>query len=217
MSRIINKIKTSLEGREYCASVFLDMQQAFDKVWHEGLLYKLKRYIPERFYIILKFYLNDRYFQVKLDEDLSDYKPIKFGVPQGSLLGPFLYLIFTADLPQTNDTLTATFANDTAILTSDPDPRRASEKLQNHLNTINRWLHPWKIYVNTTKSVQITFTTKRSRCPQVNINSNLIPVKNEVKYLGLYLDEKLTWKPHIKAKRRQLDLKIKIYILATKP
>jgi hypothetical protein len=67
--------------------VFLDVQQAFDKVWHEGLLYKLKTYLPERFYIILKFYLNDRYFQVKLDDDLSDYKPIKSGVPQGSVLG----------------------------------------------------------------------------------------------------------------------------------
>jgi hypothetical protein len=91
--------------------------------------------------------------------------------------GPFLYIIFTADLPQTNDTLIATFADDAAILTADLDPRRASEKLQNHLNTINRWLHQWKICVNTTKSVQITFTTKRSRCPQVNISNNLIPVK----------------------------------------
>jgi hypothetical protein len=146
---------------------------------------------------------------VKLDDDLSAYKPIKSGVTQGSMLGPFLYLIFTADLPQTNDILIATFADDTAILTSDLDPRRAAQKLQNHLNTINRWLHQWKICVNTTKSVQITFTAKRSRCPQVNISNHLIPVKNEVKYLGLYLDEKLTWKPHIKAKRRQLDLQIK--------
>jgi hypothetical protein len=90
----------------------------------------------------------------------SDYKPIKSRVPQGSVLGPFLYLIFTADLPQTNDTLIVTFANDTAILTSDLEPRRASEKLQNLLNTINKWLHQWKTCVTTTKSVQITFTTK---------------------------------------------------------
>jgi hypothetical protein len=136
-------------------------------------------------------------------------KPIKSGVPQCSVLGPFLYLIYTADIPQTNDTLIATFADDTAILTSDHDPRSAPEKLQKHLDTINRWLHKWKISVNTTKSVQITFTTMRSRCPQVSINNNPIPVKTEVKYLGLHLDEKLTWKSHIKAKRRQLDLKIK--------
>jgi hypothetical protein len=99
---------------------------------------------------------------VKLD-DLSDYKSIKSGIPQGSVLGPFLYLIYTADLPQTNDTLIAIFADDTAILTSDPDPRSASEKLQKHLDTINRWLHKWKISVNIIKSVQITFTTMRNR------------------------------------------------------
>jgi hypothetical protein len=128
---------------------------------------------------------------VKLDNELSDYKPIKSGVPQGSVLGPFLYLIFTA------------------ILTFDLDPRSASAKLQNQLDTINGWFHKWRICVNTTKSVQITFTTKRSGCPQVNINNRPIPVQTEVKYLGLYLDEKLTWEPHIKAKRRQLDLKIK--------
>jgi hypothetical protein len=159
--QIINKIKTSLEGSEYCASVFLDVQQAFDKFWHDGLLYKLKTYLPERFYIILKSYLNDRYFQVILDDDLTDYTPIKSGVPQGSVFGPFLYLIFTADLPQTNDTLTAAFADDTDILTSDLDPRRAPKKLQNHLNTINRWLYQWKIRVNTTKSVQITYKEKQ--------------------------------------------------------
>jgi hypothetical protein len=144
---------------------------------------------------------------VKLDDDLSDYKPIKSGVPQGSVLGPFLYLISTAYLPQSNDTLIATFADDTAILKSDPDSRRASEKLQNHLDIISRWFHQWKIRVNTTKSVHITFTTRSGTCPQVNISINLIPVKTEVKYLGLYLDEKLTRKSHIKAKRRQLDLK----------
>jgi hypothetical protein len=64
--------------------------------------------------------------------------------------------------------------------------------------------------MSTAKSVQITFTTMRSRCPEININNNPIPVKTEVKFLGLHLDEKLTWKSHTKAMRRQLDLKIKI-------
>jgi hypothetical protein len=90
---------------------------------------------------------------VKLDDDLSDYKPIKSRVPRGTVFGPFLYLIYTDDIPQTNDTLIATLADDTAILTSDQDPRSASEKLQKHLDTINRWLHKWKISVNSTKLV----------------------------------------------------------------
>lgn len=207
--RIVNKIKQCLEEKKMCASVFLDIQQAFDKVWHQGLLYKLKMHMPDQLYLILKSYISDRYFQVKFDDALSDYHLVESGVPQGSVLGPFLYLIYTGDAPVTNDTLMATFADDTAILSPDPDPIRASEKLQDHLNLLQNWLEHWKINVNTNKSTQITFTTKRGICPQVSINNAPIPIKRDVKYLGLHLDEKLTWKTHIKMKRRQLDLKVK--------
>lgn len=207
--RVVNKIKQSFEDKEMCASVFLDIKQAFDGVWHEGLLYKLKMNLTDQLYLILKSYLSDRYFQVKIEDTLSDYHLIQSGVPQGSVLGPILYLIFTMDLPLANDTLVATFADDTAIMSSDIDPTRASNKLQSHLDQLEEWFKKWKINVNTGKSTQITFTTKRSSCPQVTLNNTLIPIKTEVKYLGLHLDEKLTWKAHIKAKRRHLDLKVR--------
>jgi hypothetical protein len=71
-----------------CASVFLDVQQAFDKAWHEGLSYKLKLILPDQLYLILKSYLEEWYFQVKIDDTLSDYHLIKAGVPQGSVIGP---------------------------------------------------------------------------------------------------------------------------------
>lgn len=134
--RIVNKIKTCLETGEYCTSVFLDVKQAFDRVWHEGLLYKLKKILPGRFYKILKSYLNDRYLQVKTEDSLSDYKTIRSGVPQGSILGPILYLIYTSDIPQTDESTIATFADDTAIITSDADPLLSSQKLQNHLDAL---------------------------------------------------------------------------------
>jgi len=71
------------------------------------------------------------------------------------------------------------------------------------------WLEEWRIKVNPTKSPQVTFTTRRDTCPPVNLHSTPIPVKKEVKYLGLHLNEKLMWKTHINAKRRQLELKLK--------
>jgi hypothetical protein len=70
-------------------------------------------------------------------------------------------------------------------------------------------MEQWKIKVNPAKSIQITFTTRRAVCPQVSINNVPIPIKREVKYLGLHLEEKLTWRTHIKTKRRQLELKIR--------
>jgi hypothetical protein len=77
------------------------------------------------------------------------------------------------------------------------------------LFSLQNWMEQWKINVNPAKSTQITFTTRRAACPQVSINNVPIPIKREVKYLGLHLDEKLTWRTHIKTKRRQLDLKIR--------
>lgn len=207
--RVVNEIMKSLEEKKLCASVFLDVQQAFDKVWHKGLLYKLKKHLPSQIYLLLKSYLQDRYFQVKTNNALSDYKTIKSGVPQGSVLGPYLYTIFTADIPTTEETIVATFADDTAIMSSHTDPVVATEKLQNHLNLIDNWFKKWKIKVNNTKSTQITFTNRRTTCPQVSINNAPIPIKNEVKYLGLHLDEKLTWKTHIKAKKQQLNMKLR--------
>jgi hypothetical protein len=207
--RIVNIIRDGLENKRICAAVFLDIQQAFDKVWHQGLLYKLKKIMPSQLYLILKSYLSNRYFNIKTNKDETSYHPIQAGVPQGSVLGPFLYLIYTADIPTTHETNIATFADDTAILALDENPIIASEKLQNHLNLLQQWLRKWKIKVNNNKSVQIMFTTKATECPPVMLNDEPIPMKNEVKYLGLHLDRRLTWKAHIKAKKHQLNIKTK--------
>jgi len=100
---------------------------------------------------------------------------IRAGVPQDSVLGSLVYLLYTADVPTTEDTLMATFADDTAILSSDPDPVRATEKLQHHLNLLQHWLEQWTIKVNPTKSAQVTFTTRRDTCPPANLHNN--PIK----------------------------------------
>jgi hypothetical protein len=96
----------------------------------------------------------------------------------------------------------------TAIMSSDHDPNTASQKLQQHLNLLQNWMEQWKITVNPAKYTQITFTTRRTICPQVCINNFPITIKQEVKYLGLHLDKKLIWQTHIKARRRQLELKV---------
>jgi hypothetical protein len=83
----------------------------------------------------------------------------------------------------------APFADDTAIMLSNQDPTTASQKLQHHLNLLQTWMEQWKITVNPAKSTQITFTTRRADCPHVSINNFPIPLKQEVKYLGLHLDK----------------------------
>jgi hypothetical protein len=88
--------------------------------------------------------LSERYFKVKIDDELSAYHLIRAGVPLGSIMGHLLYLIFTSDIPLTEDTLMATFADDTAIMSSDHDPNTASKKLQQHLNLLQNWMEQWK-------------------------------------------------------------------------
>jgi hypothetical protein len=97
-------------------AAFLDISQAFHRVWHTGLLHKLRQFLPLNYYLILKSYLHNRYFQVKVEDSYTNLLPINTGVPQGSVLGPLHYLLYTADLPASPDSTIATYADDTAIL-----------------------------------------------------------------------------------------------------
>lgn len=207
--RIAHKIRQTLEKRQYCSAVFLDVQQAFDRVWHKGLLYKLKKNLPHNFYTLLKSYLKDRIFQVVVNDSHSKFYDIKAGVPQGSVLGPVLYTLFTADLPNTPNVLSATFADDTAALSSDSNPSLASQRLQVHLDNIHQWMTKWRIKASASKSTHVTFTLKKENCPPVKLGRTSIPHNDVAKYLGMHLDRKQTWQIHIKKKRDELNMRFR--------
>lgn len=180
---------------------------AFDKVWHPGLLYKLRKSLPYAYFRVLQSYITDRFFQVKVKDDTSNLRRIISGVPQGSVLGPVLYLLYTADLPTCPNTVVATFADDTAILASDKNLDTATAKLQTNLDSLQQWANKWKMKISETKSQHITFTLKHGTCPPVTFNDTPLPQVDDVKYLGMHLDKRLTWGKHIKTKRKHLTLK----------
>jgi hypothetical protein len=173
--RLVHKINEALEPKQYCSTAFLDVSQAFDKVWHTELLHKLWQFLPLSYYLILKSYLHNRHFQVKVEDYYTDFLPINTGVPQGSVLGPLLYLLYTADLPTSPDSTIATFANDTSVLATDPDPTIAIHKLQTSLHAIQHWLTKWQLKANRLKSTHVTFTTRRATCPRVHTYNEQFP------------------------------------------
>jgi len=184
--------------------------QALDTVWHDGLLFKLKTIFPAPYYLLLQPYLNNRTFRVKLKTTFSSTQNILAGVPQGSDIAPFLYTLFTAGIPTTDNTLIGTYADDTAILSSSKDPHEASGLLQNHLNSLSHWFKSWKIKINDSKSSHVTFSLRPGDCPHITFENVIIPHTNEVKYLGLLFDRRRTWGPHLKTKRKQLNSRLHI-------
>jgi hypothetical protein len=212
--RIVHRINEAFEHKAYSSAAFLDVSQAFDKVWHIGLLNKLRQSLPINYFLLLQSFLQNRHFFIKFASAQHPLSPIHAGVPQDSVLGPVLYLIYNADLPTSPATTIATFADDTAILALNSDPAIASQQLQTHLNAIQTWLHKWRMQANALKSVHVTFTTRTGMCPPVHMKNVQLPCAENVKYLGLRLDRKLTWHHNIFTKRKQLGLTLtKMYWL----
>ncbi|KAL1460245.1 hypothetical protein WDU94_012171 [Cyamophila willieti] len=205
--RLVDQIEKTLEEKKVCSAVFLDVTKAFDKVWHEGLKHKLKRFLPRKMANILSSYLSERYFRIKQEDSYSELMDINAGVPQGSVLGPVLYLLYTSDMPEEERNTTATFADDTAFLTIGHTTAEAASELNRTLSKFERWTIQWRIKLNETKSVHVDFTYRNQPYVPVYINNQVIPFSNQAKYLGMTLDAKLKWKEHVKKKRQQLDLK----------
>ena len=92
--RIVNIIHDAQESDQYCTASFLDISQAFDKVWHQDLLYKINTIFPDNIDNILQSYLHNRYFLIRYREAYTSLHPVSSGVPHGSVLGPLLYLLY---------------------------------------------------------------------------------------------------------------------------
>jgi hypothetical protein len=167
----------------------------------------MKQTFSQRHFALLRSYLQHLYLVVSYNNINSSPVMIHSGVPQESILGPFLYTIYTADIPQTSTTTLSTFADDTAIMTTNTNPTTASMNIQAHLRKNEHWTRKWRLKINETKSAHIIFTLRKETCSPVHINQTIIPQTETVKYLGLHFDKRLTWREHVTKTWKHLDLK----------
>ena len=145
-------------------AVFLDISKAFDKIWHKGLLYKLKQNgISGKLLETLTDFLKDRKQRVVLNGQNSSLANIEAGVPQGSILGPLLFLIYINDLPDNLSTNVKLFADDTSLFSVVHDITTSSGDLNYDLNRVSEWAFQWKMSFNPEHSKQaqeVIFTRK---------------------------------------------------------
>lgn len=143
---------------------------------------------------LIQSYLTNRSFQVHINNCLSSLKSVPAGVPQGSILGPYLFLIFLNDIPKQTRTSIACFADDTASFTSSQDIDLIIGRLQLSIELLLSYFLKWKLKINTTKTEAILFTRHRFLPTRtLHIDGFNIPWSHSVKYLGLVLDKKLNW------------------------
>lgn len=203
--RLVDKISFSLEEKLICTGVFLVVKQAFDRVWYQGLLYKLKHFPLYTCIYLLNHILAIHHFSVRSGTILSNISKIETGVPQGAVIAPLLFNIYTADQSTTQNTIVADFADNKALLACHSDPDIAASFMQTHLDLLASWYTEWGLKLNQTKSLHSYFTLRLRECPQLFLNNQPLPYSQNVKYLGLTLDRRLTWAPHIRSKRLTLN------------
>ena len=186
-------------------SVYLDISKAFDRVWHDGLIHKLKRCgVSGQFLSLIKSFLKDRKQRTVLNGQCSNWGDILAGVPQGSILGPLFFLVYINDLTSDLKCNVKLFADDTSLFTVAREVNEAAQHMNHDLQLVSQWAHKWRMSFNPDpqkQAVEVLFSRKRSEIDHPVLLFNNIPVKkvNEHKHLGIILDSKLSFLPHIKA------------------
>jgi ribonuclease HI/exonuclease III len=203
ITRLQDDIHKAINNKEHTLAIFLDFSKAFDMVWKEGLLHKLRKIgIGGNMLNYINNFMSNRTIQVKVGDTLSQKYSMDNGTPQGSVISPLLFNIMINDIPSPEDpaTKSSIFADDSSAWRSGRDASLLGREIQSHVNKVEEWSNQWGFKLSETKSTAVLFThTNKSASSTVKltINGTDIKLEKQAKFLGIIFDSRLTWKPHI--------------------
>ena len=199
IAHMYDEITSNLQNNEKTAVLYLDLKKAFDTVSIDILLKKIHLYgIRGRLYEIITSYVKNRYQITKVNDIVSEKNEVHTGVPQGSILGPLLFILYINDIPNATDLgKFYVFADDTAVLFKADTVDNLQSNINEAMPQITQWFQVNRLSLNASKSNYQIFSRNRVVSFQVMLQNVFIERKSCVRYLGMYIDENLKWYSHI--------------------
>lgn len=200
--RVDNFIQRSKAHGLNVGIISLNIKKAFDTMWLKGLLHKMRvAKFPDYLTKLIAGYCRDRTICVSYRSALSGCRVLRADGPQGSVLMPSMYAFFTADIPTSNETMLATFADDTAIMATSSQATGVTTKLQKEVDQIQKFFVRWRLTINPMKTtgLYVPKDGKARRLPriEVTVTGTAIPWAPAIKYLGVWFDSKRAWSIHL--------------------
>lgn len=211
-SKLFTDIITGLNERKPTIAILIDFQAAFDTLWHRALIYKMHiMKFDQNIISLVKSYITDRQFAVKIKKSVSSNRKIVAGAPQGGILSAIFYLIYTNDFPQSKNEKTnikrIMFADDTIIYTFTDKIKQAQKDLNQYLEKVSNYVKCWKLKLNAQKTEQISIvgnyknlsrsTRKQAQNITLKIENTTIKKVKIVKYLGIIISSNFKQIEHI--------------------
>jgi ribonuclease HI len=210
-----SRIRNAFVRRKHLVAIFFDMEKAYDRTWRYGILRQLFNHdLRGNLAIFIQNFLTLRYFKVRVGNTLSDVFTQEEGVPQGSVLSVTLFILAVDNILKAIPTSVNSnlYVDDLHISCEGNDMRFINRQLQTAVNKISKWSDVNGISFSLSKTCCVHFCRKRGvhPHPEINFGGRNISVESEVKFLGIILDSKLSFIPHVSYLRRRCEKNLNI-------